>query len=71
MVITIIQRKKDISAITFFGMIILLLEILSVGSIFPLVYSINEDDFYEKLKFLEFFQEFFFQVKNTIFQYSF
>ena len=53
------KEKKTFLLLLFFGMIILLLEILSVGSIFPLVYSINEDDFYEKLKFLEFFQEFF------------
>ena len=53
------KEKKTFILLLFFGIILLLLEIISIGSIFPIVYSINDNNFYENLKFLKFFQEFF------------
>ena len=53
------KRKRTFVFLLFFGIVILLLEILSIGSIFPIVYSINDNSFYEKLLFLDFLQEFF------------
>ncbi len=53
------KEKRTFVFLLFFGIVILLLEILSIGSIFPIVYSINDNSFYEKLLFLDFLQEFF------------
>ena len=46
------EQKKFIF-LMIFGFFILFLEILSIGSIFPVIYSINDPDFYKKFKFLE------------------
>lgn len=46
------EQKKFIF-LMIFGFFILFLEILSIGSIFPVIYSINDPDFYKKFNFLE------------------
>ena len=54
-----IKQKKTFSLLLFFGLFVLLLEIISIGSIFPVVYSINDSNFYEGFEFLEKFEQFF------------
>lgn len=54
-----IKQKKIFSLLLFFGLFVLLLEIISIGSIFPVVYSINDSNFYEGFEFLEKFEQFF------------
>ena len=47
------KDQKKFIFLLFFSFFILFLEILSIGSIFPVIYSINDPDFYKKFKFLE------------------
>ena len=53
------KEKKNFIFLLFFGIIILILEIISIGSIFPVVYSISDSNFYEKFYIFEQFQSFF------------
>ena len=54
-------QKKTFVSILLFGIVVLILEIISISSVFPVVYSINDENFYEKFIFLNNFKEFFSQ----------
>ena len=61
MVTFISYAKKTFVSILLFGIVVLILEIISISSVFPVVYSINDENFYEKFIFLNNFKEFFSQ----------
>ena len=52
-------QKKTFVSILLFGIVVLILEIISISSVFPVVYSINDENFYEKFIFLNDYKEFF------------
>ena len=54
-------QKKTFVSILLFGIVVLILEIISISSVFPVVYSINDENFHEKFIFLNDFKEFFSQ----------
>ena len=57
------RQQKTFVFLTVFGFLALFLEILSISSIFPVIYSINEPGFYKNIKFLQNFT--FFNFENN------
>lgn len=66
------KQQKTFIILTFFGFLVLFLEILSISSIFPVIYSINDPNFYKDVKFLHNFTFFNFEnnFKFSIFIFS-
>tara|TARA_B100000902_G_scaffold399348_1_gene469768 strand:+ start:10343 stop:12055 length:1713 start_codon:yes stop_codon:yes gene_type:complete len=58
-----IKQQKTFIFLTFFSFIVLLLEILSIGSIFPIIYSIADPNFYKSIEFFNNFE--FLKFKNN------